>query len=94
MVLAVHKFLYISRISALSFPEQRAPFCRCIWENIVLWGLYSGPPILGNYHIYIYIYIYISLSLSLSPSLSTSTIILVIRAPAKGPDSWQSAFRT
>ena len=25
---------------------------------IVYWGLYWGPLILGNYHIYVYIYIY------------------------------------
>ena len=30
-----------------------------IIRTIVFWGLYWGPPFLGNYHIYIYIYIYI-----------------------------------
>ena len=30
-----------------------------IIRTIVYWGLYWGPLILGNYHIYIYIYIYI-----------------------------------
>ena len=28
-------------------------------RTIVFWGLYWGPPILGNYHIHTYIHIYI-----------------------------------
>ena len=37
------------------FPKIRGPFLGVpIIRPIIFWGLYWGPPILGNYHIPIY----------------------------------------
>ena len=42
------------------FPKIRGTILGVpIIRIIIYWGLYWGPPILGNYHIYIYIHTYI-----------------------------------
>ena len=47
-------YLYIY-MHIWGFPKLGVPFLGVpIIRTIVFWGLYSGPPILGNYHIYIY----------------------------------------
>ena len=43
-----------------SFAKIRGTFLGVlITRTIVLRGLYWGPPILGNYHVYVYVYVYV-----------------------------------